>query len=179
MGTLCFSTGQYTVTGSVGELQLIYPSLIEHSILHDDFGIKGTEGTVLVISVQNVSEQWPQLVISQRFEPGPDSGFNPGLLLIPETHLLFIGAGTRVLAYDLLHNQRLWEDENDCGFWGWKCHKDVVLMAAELELAAWNVQGKKLWSIFVEPPWDYEVHDNRIRLDVMGNVSEFDLNIGP
>jgi hypothetical protein len=52
-------------------------------------------------------------------------------------------------------------------------------MAAELELAAWNVQGKKLWSIFVEPPWIYEVHDNRIRLDVMGNVSEFDLNIGP
>jgi hypothetical protein len=27
-------------------------------------------------------------------------------------------------------------------------------MAAELELAAWDVGGDKLWSRIVEPPWE-------------------------
>jgi hypothetical protein len=52
-------------------------------------------------------------------------------------------------------------------------------MSAELELAAWTVSGVKLWTMFVEPPWSYEVTAGQILLDVMGVTSTFDLIRGP
>jgi hypothetical protein len=102
----------------------------------------------------------------------------PGLFLVPETHLLFIGAGRRLLCYDLLAPSRLWEDEADCGFWSWSRYGSVVLMAAELELAAWDLAGRKRWSRFVEPPWDDAVDGEVITLDVMGVTSRIRLESG-
>jgi hypothetical protein len=52
-------------------------------------------------------------------------------------------------------------------------------MSAELELAAWDWIGQKLWSTYVEPPWDYIVEADRVQLNVMGNKAEFDLRKGP
>ena len=60
-------------------------------------------------------------------------------MIIPETSLLMIGAGERLLAYDLETPRRLWEDEAEAGFWGWERHGGLVLMSAELELAAWDI----------------------------------------
>jgi hypothetical protein len=92
---------------------------------------------------------------------------------VPETQLLFVGAGARLLAYDLAGPRRLWEDVADVGFWHWSVHNDAVLMAAELELAAWDRGSTKLWSRFVEPPWSYSVEGARVQLDVMGALSAF------
>lgn len=89
------------------------------------------------------------------------------------------GAGTRLLAYDLQEPRRLWEDAADSGFWGWRRHGDTIVMSAELELAAWTLEGNKLWSTFVEPPWLYEVRGSRVHLDVMGEKSVFELRRGP
>lgn len=179
MATFLVGSGEYTVSGTVGEVPTIYAALIEHATLHDDFGVKGPDGTALVIAVERSSGQWPELLISQRFDPGPEAGFYPGTFLVHETRLLFVGGGTRLLAYDLQGLRRLWEDTADSGFWGWKRHRDVIVMSAELELAAWTLEGKKLWSTFVEPPWVYSVRGVRVHLDVMGNKSEFDLGKGP
>lgn len=121
---------------------------------------------------------WPFLTVTQRFSPST-AGFDPGVILIPETNRLFIGAGERLLAYDLETPRRLWEDIADTGFWCWTRHDDTIVMSAELELAAWDLRGKKLWSTFVEPPWDYDVSDGTLNLDVMGVKSHFDLNAGP
>jgi hypothetical protein len=52
-------------------------------------------------------------------------------------------------------------------------------MSAELELAAWDLRGNKLWSIFVEPPWGYTVDGEQLHLDVMGMKASFDLVGGP
>jgi len=90
-----------------------------------------------------------------------------------------VGAGERVVAYDLATPRRLWVDGADTGFLGWAQHGDVVVMSAELELAAWTTRGEKLWSTFVEPPWDYTVVGDTIRLDVMGNERSFLLRGGP
>ncbi len=109
----------------------------------------------------------------------PSGGFHPGALLVPETGLLFIGAGERLLAYRLDGPTRLWEEATDCGFWGWARHEDRVILSAELELAAWDVRGRKCWSMFVEPPWSYEVSAGMIELDVMGTRSRFPLDTGP
>ena len=172
-------SGRYTVSATIGELPLVYASMTEHATLHDDFGIQGTEGTALVISVERASSKWPDLVVSQRFDPGPESGFHPGTFLIPESHLILIGAGMRLLAYDLLSTQRVWEDTAEDGFWGWKRHGGFALMLAELEFAAWDFKGKRMWSTFVEPPWVYDVKGERIELDVMGERSSFAATTGP
>jgi hypothetical protein len=75
--------------------------------------------------------------------------------------------------------RRLWEDEADTGFWSWVQFDDVVLMSAELELAAWTAEGVKLWTTFVEPPWSYSVSQGAVHLDVMGDRSSFSLRQGP
>lgn len=122
---------------------------------------------------------WPQLVVTQRFQPA-GAGFAPGVLLVPEQRQLFIGAGTRLLAYHARSGRwrRDWLDQAEGGFWGWCRHGDVVVMSAELELAAWTTQGRKLWTTFVEPPWSYRVGDGHVELDVMGEPSRFDLRTG-
>jgi hypothetical protein len=172
-------SGEYTISGIIGELPATYSAMIEHASFHDNFGVSGASGTELVVTVERASEKWPGIIVSQRFDPGPEAGFHPGTVLIPENHLLFLGAGIRLLAYDLLLPSRLWEDSVHVGFWRWKRHDDVVLMLAELELAAWDLQGKKLWSTFVEPPWDYDIQGSQIELDVMGKKSRFAVKTGP
>ena len=52
-------------------------------------------------------------------------------------------------------------------------------MEAELELAAWTIQGHKLWTTFVEPPWSYNVVGDTVTLDVMGTITTFPLISGP
>jgi hypothetical protein len=48
-------------------------------------------------------------------------------------------------------------------------------MSAELELAAWDIDGTRLWSQFVEPPWTYSVEGRLVTLEVMGTETTFDL----
>ena len=119
------------------------------------------------------------LVLAQRYEPTSVGGFQPDFHFVPETEVLFVGAGTRLLAYDLAKPARLWEDEADEGFWSWARYGDIILMSAELELAAWNTRGDKLWSVFVEPPWSYEIADDTVTIDVMGTKTKFPLKAGP
>lgn len=118
------------------------------------------------------------LVVAQPCDPGPDAGFHPGLAIVPETHVLFFGAGCVTRAFDLSTPRMLWQDSAESGFWGWAQHDDVVLMSAELELAAWDIHGRKLWTTFVEPPWCYMVASGEVRLDVMGKVSTFPISRG-
>jgi hypothetical protein len=99
---------------------------------------------------------------------------------VPETGRLFLGAGKLLLAYELTTPpRRLWTDDAELGFWQWARHDDVVIMSAELELAAWDLDGRKLWTTWVEPPWGYTVRDGVVALDVMGAKSEFSARTGP
>lgn len=179
MATFRVNCNKYTISGTIGSVPTMYTELIKHSRLHEDFGIKSADGTALVVTVESQFAKWPELIVSQRFYPGPEAGFHPGVLIAPETHLLVLGAGERLLAYDIRVFRRLWEDVADTGFWNWKRHDDVIVMSAELELAAWDIEGNKLWSMFVEPPWEYSVQSSKLHLDVMGKKSNFDIKIGP
>ena len=158
----------------------IYESLGKHASVVDEIDIgprPGREG-VCCFALSRAGDKWPSLVVAQSYEPC-GAGFEPGALLVPETNTFFLGAGRRVLAYALDPIRRLWEDQVDCGFWAWEQHRDVVLALAELELAAWSTAGQKLWTTFVEPPWDVTVHGNSLELDVMGRRSTFGLHDGP
>jgi hypothetical protein len=171
------SIGPYLIQAERGKLPALYSEYSKRSILSEEFDLRNAEREHCFASVARAAD-WPQLVVAQTFWPSA-GGFDPGLLLVPETETLFVGAGERLLAYRPGPFERLWEDKCDMGFWGWRQHGEYVLMSAELELAAWNCFGQKLWSTSVEPPWHYLVADNRVQLDVMGNRSEFDLAKGP
>lgn len=146
--------------------------------LSEEFGLEHTDWDVFYLAVQKESD-WPFLRVIQRYWPNHWAGSHPGILLVPETHILFVGAGERILAYDLKQPLRLWEDDADTGFHSWQRYDETIVMSAELELAAWDIQGNKLWTTFVEPPWDYQVEGDTVRLDVMGAISSFPLHTAP
>jgi hypothetical protein len=180
------SDGALAVT--VGEMQILIglaPSSVgadgQRAEFVDDFpSVDDRMGSGYVGVAVTAGGAWPSLVVTQRFAPaGP--GFTPGILVVPAERQLFIGAGTRLLAYEARSGRwrRCWVDEAEFGFWGWRQHGDVVVMSAELELAAWTTHGDKLWTTFVEPPWSYRVVAGRVELDVMGAARTFDLRTGP
>jgi hypothetical protein len=174
---LAISLGNYAVEIALREPPLMYPPLAKPG-LREDFGL-AESGTLLVVTAGRADTDQRNIIVSQHFHPGPEAGFQPGVLIVPETDVLFIGAGTRLLAYDLATAKRLWEDEADTGFWCWKRHGDLILMSAELEFAAWSRKGEKLWSTFVEPPWSYSVENDTVVLDVMGQLRRFPIRQGP
>ena len=170
--------GEYSLVCHAPGLPDLYDEYVNRAKLADQIDLSNPEGTSAFLGVGEPN-QWPFLVVAQRCIPGEDATFHPGALLVPETKVLFVGGGERLLAYDLSVPSRLWTDTADTGFWGWDRSEDVVLMSAELEFAAWDTHGRKLWGTFVEPPWSYEVADRKVLLDVMGEKSEFELGAGP
>jgi len=179
MSVIEFSCDGYRVTAALGETPAAYASYVHRASLTESFDLEASEGGYCFLSVGPVEADWPTLVVEQRYSPWA-AGFHPGVLVVPESHLLLVGAGTRLLAYELQPSpRRLWVDETEVGFWSWSRHGDVVLMSAELELAAWSLRGAKLWSMFVEPPWSFSVSERRVNLDVMGKQSSFPLHVGP
>jgi hypothetical protein len=164
---------------SSGELPEIYSSYCSNAELAEEFDLSTDIGESCFFAITRASRPWPQLVVAQRYEPA-GYGFHPGILIVPETSAVFIGAGTRLLAYEMNPRpRRLWQDTTDVGFWSWDLHEGIVVMSAELEVAAWTQDGKKLWSTFVEPPWQYAVAGGWITLDVMGTERSFSLAEGP
>jgi hypothetical protein len=169
--------GDYELACQSGGLPDMLAEYQRRAALAEDFGVAGEAGSSVCFTSVSRPSQWPFLVVVQRYAPA-GYGFHPGALLVPETRRLFLGAGRRLLGYDLSGPTRLWEDEADCGFWSWARHGRVVLMAAELELAAWDVDGRKLWSRFVEPPWSYAVAGETVAVEVMGTVTHVHLRSG-
>lgn len=168
---------QYRVTVLEGALPADYDHLRSSAKIFEEYAVRTRESGP-VSTVMIVSERIPHLVVAQHHAPdGP--GFPLGLLIVPETGVVFIGAGERVLAYDLPQSCRLWEDHAQMGFWGFERHGDVIVMSAELELAAWDVRGRKLWTTFVAPPWSYELRGDTVEVEVMGTWRSFNLNAGP
>ncbi len=159
------------------EPPLRYEWAKQRAELLEEFDLQGSDGDFCYL-VAGRSIDHPTLVLAQRHDPPEDAGFYPGVLVVPETDVLFVGARERLLAYDLAHPARLWEDVADY-FCRWARYGEVVIMEAELELAAWNLEGTKLWTTVVEPPWSYEVTDDVLKLDIMGVESEFPLRGGP
>ncbi|MCE9523733.1 MAG: hypothetical protein K8S25_15045 [Alphaproteobacteria bacterium] len=166
------AVGRFGLDIAVGALPLDYDWLTKDALLVEEIDMKPGGGRVLFVGVHDYERaghtaRKPILTVAQTYTPWM-AGFDPGILIVPETERLFVGAGTRLLGYDLKAPARLWEDQTDCGFWRWGRHQDWVWMAAELEFAVWSKTGEKLWSTFVEPPWDLTSVEGVVELDVMG-----------
>jgi len=171
--------GDYRVLATPDGLPGIHSSYREHAVLAEEFDLDATAGSLCFFAVGERAGDWPSLVVAQRYDPS-GWGFNPGLLIVRETDIVFIGAGTRVLAYKLRPQpSRLWLDQAAIGFWGWSRFGDLIFMSAEIELAAWSIDGRKLWTTYVEPPWTFLVSNEEVHLDVMGDKSSFPAATGP
>ncbi len=177
-GPFTIAVDGWIITAQHG-LPAMYGSYRQHAVLCDELELSHAEGDCCFLAVARHGDPWPRFVLAQRYQPS-GYGFDPGVAFVPETSVLFIGAGTRLLAYALSGRpERLWQDHAECGFWHWSVHDSAVFMAAELELAAWTRAGEKLWTTFAEPPWTYRVDGERVRMDVMGRKSEFPVCSGP
>jgi hypothetical protein len=155
----------------------LFDSYVKRALLVEQIDIPNPEGKFCFVALKRAGDDWPSLVVAQRYQPA-DGAFFPGALLVPETNRLFIGAGTRLLCYDVATPVRLWEESADYGFWSWTQDGGEVFMAAELEFAAFDVSGTKLWTRFVEPPWGFKLEPRRIVLDVMGAITHLDRRSG-
>jgi hypothetical protein len=166
----------YTIECSANGLPPLYSQIKSSAQLVEEFDMHGRAHCCIV--VRKCGSARPGIVVAQSCAFG-GAGFEPGALLVPETRIVFIGAGERLLAYELEPPSRIWEDLADGGFYGWEQHDGIVLMAAELEIAAWENRGDKLWSVAVEPPWNHTVNGETITVDVMGKMQSFSLHEGP
>lgn len=169
--------GPYRVLCLHDGLPVTLAEYVKRAVLADQIDLARPEGKFAFTAVERKDDDWPRLVVAQRYEPA-GWGFFPAALIVPETNRLFIGAGTRLLCYDLVNPARLWEDSAECGFWEWRHDDSEVFMAAELEFAAFDTSGTKLWTRFVEPPWHFKLEPHRIVLDVMGSVTHLDRRSG-
>ncbi len=149
-----------------------------HAVMTDLLPLGPDDDGVLRVAVVAPGEQAPSLVARLGYDAG--GGFGADALLVPETSRVFLGGGTRMICYAHAEGRwrRQWEREVEVGFRGLARHGGTVVMSAELELAAWSLDGERPWSAWVEPPWGYEVDGDRLRLDVMGKRSVLDLNSG-
>ena len=164
---------RYKINVEQYKLPDLYTSYMKHAKLTEEYDLSNEDGEIFFISV-GYGESWPFLTIAQSYEPCA-GGFDPGFLVIPESDILFIGAGQRILLYDLKQVKKLDEDFYNEGFLGWIRYKDYVIMLAELDVTCWRTSGEKMWSRFVEPPYNVEFEGNKIILDVMGKKVRFDI----
>lgn len=177
LGPIGIDVGEYHLLVDT-ELPTLFNQYVERAGFVDTIHLEAADGASFFVAVHNTGD-WPEVVIALRYQPA-GYGFTPGVLFVPETKVLFLGAGTTLLSYALDGTcRRLWIDEAELGFWRWKRSGNRVVMSAELELAVWDITGEKLWTTFVEPPWSYHVDGSSIRLDVMGTISKFPIDTGP
>lgn len=158
------------------------PELVSHSertraVVKESLVCDDDERSYLAVGVSD-SGPGPELLVEGWYSPGPSSGFFPSVLVVPDTGVTFIGAGSVALCFSLAPIAKLAHEEVEAGFWQWHLHGQFVLMSAELEFAVWSTTGMKLWSRFVEPPWHFIVQDELVTLEVMGDRQVFNLRSG-
>jgi hypothetical protein len=171
--------GRYRLTWDDGDPDSYYTQRQRATIV-DEMPHDEGDAPRGALSVSLADGSWPFLLLRHSGTiPWAEDTLRLDVVLVPETDVLFVGAHREVRAYDLQRPVRLWTDPAEMGFLGWQRHGEAVIMAAELELAAWTLHGQKLWSTFVEPPYDYSIVDNRVELTVMGVLTTFPLASGP
>ncbi len=172
----------YTLLSCADALPEVYGDYLKHAVLVDELDPQLAPKGNCFLAIGSSEFEWPFLaVVVGRTPKWPEQAIRPGALVVPETHRLFLGLQDRLLAYDLAIPVRLWEDRSDASreFWQWRRHGGTVLMAAELELTAWDIYGRQRWSTFVEPPWHYQVKRGMVLLTVLDTPVSFSLEEGP
>lgn len=153
-----------------------------HADLYERFTFHGDDVKTCFVAVRRNTDWWPVLpflVVQMEYKPMQLG--DPGLILLPDTGRLFIGAGRRLVCYQLEDKpKRLWESHALEEFFSWQRHGNIVMMAALDELAAWDSYGNRLWwTDKPEHQWSYHVNGDTLQLEIGTEVTEFSLETGP
>src|SRR4051812_32462961 len=107
-GLVRMTFSQLTLLVQPNGLPLGYGDYRDHAVLLDELALDEKVGTPCFVAVRWGSD-WPVLVVAQRYSPA-GLGWEPGVAVVPETLHLFVGAGQRLLCYDLSPDKpvRLW-----------------------------------------------------------------------
>jgi len=97
------------------------------------------------------------------------------LLFVPETGILFAGAGTTAVAIDVNKGRRIWTDGKSDLIWCWLRAGDVMVLVDELELTAYDLHASKLWRTYIEPPHDVRVVGDELHVsaDRLGAIRNY------
>src|SRR5262245_54105242 len=93
------TVGEYILSVHCGALPERYNRERQRAALAEEFGINSADGEACLLTASR-HDGPPHLVVAQRFNPCGGC-FDPALLVVPETGILFLGAGERLLAYRL------------------------------------------------------------------------------
>lgn len=94
----------------------------------------------------------------------PTSVASFGVLLVPETMTLFIGAGTLVVVVNL-PNRKLASRHTVCLFWSFMRRKQFVVELGELDCYLYDLHGAQLGDVQVDPPYELTEHPEGIQFD--------------
>ena len=61
-------------------------------------------------------------------------------------------------------NFPFFEKNHGFGFWSWTKHKDLIIQQEETSFGIFNVSGDQLWETFVDPPYDFEIIEDKVTL---------------
>ncbi|GCE14137.1 hypothetical protein [Tengunoibacter tsumagoiensis] len=156
----------------------------DDSLLAEEIDIDRTEkdpldSNVVFIAAKNCgSKKEFSLTLLLGYSPS-DPAFYPELLYVPESQILFIRAGEKILAYQLQVPQKLFELSVDIGFLSWERYSNYIIMVAEMRMTVWNLAGEQLWTLFVEQPWSYHCHHEMMSFIKDEQVYTFPVATGP
>src|SRR5258708_16852399 len=120
----------YTSSCFWGGLPEYYEVYHEKAKLVDEIDLTrdvSNAADVCFLAVQKGLE-WPFLVVAQKYAPSGLGGFYPQALIIPETDMLFLGAGERVLTYRLAPVEKVGQASAELGFNAFERYGQFVIM---------------------------------------------------
>lgn len=164
-----FSFDKYTIAVHLDTPPDVYGMWLEYAKYLDTDDLS-KEGTSVYIGIAQ-GGRWYEDIIAFNTDPVDYGGFYPGFLIIPETEILFIGAGIIIKTYDLKNHKKVFQKDTFVGFWGWQRWAEYVIMLEELEFGVYDLKGNEIWSTYVEPPWTYEINEGIVTLNVMDKLS--------
>lgn len=140
-----FNFPGYRISNELHKEPTEFELWLEHASFTDVKGLSNA-GSPIYIGVGNEGH-WFETVIAFRTEQLDTSGFVPGILVVPETQTLFVGAGETIKIYDLSVKTLKLEKTTPFGFWGWSRHDDIIIMSAEIEFVVYSLEGGTLDSL--------------------------------
>jgi len=84
------------------------------------------------------------------------------VLYVPETKVLFLGCGS-ISARVCTKDSKLIDLEYVCLFWGLSRQNSYILETGELDCFLYSLDGKKVSSSAVDPPYEMEVTEQGIK----------------
>jgi len=122
--------------------------------IESNSSLNNTLSTVTFNDYLKVFVFWESFSSAESFE----------VLYIPETGVLFLGCGT-LSARVSTKESRIIDIDTACLFWGIDRHKEYVLETGELECFLYSLDGSKISSTAVDPPYEMEITEQGIKFE--------------